>query len=207
EPDRERLGETGEGDIVRHRLAERLADGDLDQVDPDGVLHEIGHLTAGDPSRDFHHLDATVLGGDQLWEGDAVLQPEGAYGLAGDPAGCAQLLAVDGRWVDMDPADAEADAGGPEPVGERDELGLAVTGDDDPIQLGSVHELLQHRFGRGRLRECFVEITLEIASGLDTEDPTLPTGVDRLEDGGRRDCVESASRISVRAEGGERRLW
>ena len=42
-----------------HGLAER-AQRDLDEVDADGVLHEIGHLAAGDPRRHLDDGDATV---------------------------------------------------------------------------------------------------------------------------------------------------
>ena len=40
-------------ELVRHLLAERLPQRDLDEVDADRVADEVGHLAAGDPRRDL----------------------------------------------------------------------------------------------------------------------------------------------------------
>ena len=53
EPDRERLREPRERELVGNVLAESLANRDLDHVDADRVAHEIGHLTAGDARGDL----------------------------------------------------------------------------------------------------------------------------------------------------------
>ena len=58
EPDRERLREAREGDVVGDVLAERLQERHLDEVDADGVPHEVGHLAAGDARRDLDDGDA-----------------------------------------------------------------------------------------------------------------------------------------------------
>ena len=60
EADRERLGEAGQRELVGDVLAERLANRDLDEVDADGVAHEVRHLAACDARRDLDHGDAAV---------------------------------------------------------------------------------------------------------------------------------------------------
>ena len=110
EADRERLLEARQRELVGHGLAERLPERHLDEVDADRVADEVGHLAARDPRRHLDHRDAAVGDGDQLRERDAVAQPERVHRLHRDLLGERELVAVDRRGVDVDPADAEADA-------------------------------------------------------------------------------------------------
>ena len=96
----------------------------------------------------------------------------------------------------MDPADAEADSRGTKPVGERHERGLPAAGDDDPVHLDAVDELLEDRLARRRLGDRLVEIALELGAALDAEDRPLASGVDRLEDG-REPTASSAASMSA----------
>ena len=63
---------------------------------------------------------------DQLRERDPVREPERVHGVRRDALRLLELVAVDRRRVDVDPADAEADARRAQPVGERQRDRLAV---------------------------------------------------------------------------------
>ena len=71
-----------------------------------------------------------------------------------DPLRLLELVAVDRRRVDVDPADAEADPRRPQPVGQRQRPRLAVAGDHDPVHLGALDELLEDRLLRRRRRRA-----------------------------------------------------
>ena len=119
EADRERLREPGVHELVGQLLAERHAQLHLDQVDAGRPADEVGHLPARDPRRALDDEHAAVRMRDQLRECDARLQAERAHGARRDALRLLELVAVDGRRVDVDPADAEPDAGRPAPVRER----------------------------------------------------------------------------------------
>ena len=72
--DREWLREPRQRELVRHLLAEREPQRDLDEVDTDGVTDEIRHLATGDAGGDLDDGDAAVRRGDELREGDPVAQ-------------------------------------------------------------------------------------------------------------------------------------
>ena len=99
----------GSATLVRHVLAERETQRDLDEVDTDGVPDEIRHLAARDAGGDLDDGDAAVRRGDQLREGDPVAQSQGSDGALGGSLGELELIGVDRGRVEMDPADAEAD--------------------------------------------------------------------------------------------------
>ena len=68
------------------------------------------------------HLDDDDLARrrrDQLREGDPVREPERAHRVRRDALRLLELVAVERRRVDVDPADAEADARRPQAVGQR----------------------------------------------------------------------------------------
>ena len=92
EADRERLLEVRQRELVGDRLAERLPQRDLDEVDADGVPDEVGHLAAGNPRRDLDHEHA-VVGDEELREGDAVAQPERLRRVRGDACGLRERVA------------------------------------------------------------------------------------------------------------------
>ena len=92
----------------------------------------------------------------------------------------------------MDPADAEADAGWAQPVGERQHDRLAAARDHDPVHLGAVDELLEDRLpGRGR-GERLVQVRLDVVERLDAEDAALTARVGRLEHGREADLLDGA---------------
>ena len=101
--------------------------------------------------------------------------------------------------VDVDPADAEADARRAQAVGEREERGLAAPRDDDPVHLDAVDELLQDRDAGRRLLDRFGEVAFEVLAALDPEDRALAAGVGRLEDSGNGDVGERGVDVGGRA--------
>ena len=201
EADREGLREARERDLVRDVLAERLPERDLDEIDADGVPHEVGHLAAGDPRGDLDDCDAAVRRGDELRERDRVAEAERAHRLDRDLLGEAQLLGRDRRRVDVDPADAEADSGRAQAVGERDQRGLAAARDDDAVQLDAVDELLEERLVGRRLLDRVGEVALELLARLDAEDGALAARVDRLQDGREGDGARARRRRPHASEG------
>jgi hypothetical protein len=125
EADRKRLRELRQRELVGNVLAQSLQDRDVHHVDADRMPHEVGHLASGDTSRDLDH-DYTAVGRcDELWERDAVVQPERTRRLRRDLPRSSQLLAVDRRWVDVDPAHSEPDPWRTQAVGEGQERRLA----------------------------------------------------------------------------------
>ena len=153
EPDRERLRELRERELVGNVFAESLANRDLDHVDADRMAHEVGHLTAGDPGGDLDDGDPPIGCGDELGKRDPVPQAESPDRLDGDLSRAPQLVAVRGRWIDVHPPDPESDARRPQAIRERQERRLTASGDDDPVHLDAVDELLQDRDAGGRLVE------------------------------------------------------
>ena len=103
----------------------------------------------------------------------------------------------------MDPADAEADPRRTQAVGERDDRGLAVAHDHDPVQLEPLVEALEHDLAVAGLGERDVQVRLEVLDRLEPEDAALPARVGRLQDGGeadglhRRGCVAHRARSRV----------
>ena len=106
----------------------------------------------------------------------------------------------------MDPAHAEADAGRPEPVGERHEPRLAAARDDDPVHLRPFDEPLQDRLPGRRLGQRRVEVRFEVSRRVDAEDPSLPARVDRLQDRRQADRVDRRASLREAPHGRERRL-
>jgi hypothetical protein len=92
----------------------------------------------------------------------------------------------------VDPADAEADPGRAQPVGERERDRLAVARDHDPVHLGSVDEPLEDRFAGRRHRERFVQVGFDVVERVDAEDAALPARVGRLQHRGHAHLVERA---------------
>ena len=106
----------------------------------------------------------------------------------------------------MDPADAEADAGRPEPVGERQQRDVASARDRDAVHLRALDEALEDRLAGRGLGERRVEVRLQVARVVDPEDPTLSARVDRLEHGGEPDRVDRGSSLGEAPDRRERRL-
>ena len=143
---------------------------------------------------------------DQLREGDAVAQAERP--TAPRPrAPRAPAARAEAGGVDVDPADAEADAGRAQPVGERHELRLAAASDHDPVQLEALDEALEDRLARARLGERGGQVALELAPRLDPEEAALAARVGRLQHRRQRRRPASAASTSLaEASAGERRL-
>ena len=129
------------GDVDAERLPER----DLDEVDADGVAREVGHLPAGDPRRDLDDAALAVGRDDQLRERDPVPQAERVNRRDGGLLRARELIAEQRRRVEVRPPDAEADPRRPQPVGQRQQLDLAVARDREPVQLEPVVERLDDR--------------------------------------------------------------
>ena len=106
----------------------------------------------------------------------------------------------------MDPADAEADAGRAQPVGQGHDLRLAAAGDHDPVHLDPLDEALEDAFLLHRLRQRCVQVRIEIVRGVDAEDPALAARVGRLQDGGQADGAQCAAPFGERAHRSEGRL-
>ena len=193
-------------DLVRDILTERLPESDVDEVDSDRVTDEVGHLPARDPRGDLDDPDLAVVGDDQLRERDAVLEAERAHCLNGGPLGCLEPVGEERRRIPVDPADAEAHARRPEPVGQREHLGLAVAGDHDPVELEAVEKPLENRLPRRRLRERDVERAFQIARRLEPEHAALTTRICRLQDAGDADRLERGPPTREIAHGRKRRL-
>ncbi len=205
EADREGLLEAGQRKVVGDLLAEGLTHCDLDDVHPDRMPHEVSHLPAGDASRHLDDHDAPVGRRDELRERDPVAEAERADGVHGDLAGAGELLVRDRRREDVDPADAEPDAGRAQSVGERQEQRLTAPHDDDAVQLDPVHELLEDRDARRRLVGRLREVALELLLALDAEHGALAAGVGGLEHCGKRDDGECQGTLSsdwIAANGG-----
>ena len=143
---------------------------------------------------------------DQLREGDPVPEPEHLDGPRRHPLRERELVAVGRRRVDVDPADAEADARRPQPVGERHDLGGAAAGDHDAVHLDALDEPLDDALLLRRLGERGVEVAVEVVLALEPEDTTLPARVGRLQHGGQPDRLQRAPALRERSHGGERRL-
>ncbi len=206
EANRERLLEPRPRDLVGYRFAERESEGDVDEVDTGRVAHEISHLTARDPRRDLDDRNGAVGVRDQLGKGDPVAQPQYLDRAGSDAFRELELVAVGGRRVDVDPADAEADARRSQTVGERHHLGRATAGDHDPVHLGAFDESLEDALLLGGLRKGGVEVAVEVVVALDPEDTPLTARVCGLQDAGRPDGLERSPALDERADGGERRL-
>ena len=84
--------------------------------------------------------------------------------------------------------------------------GSPSTHDDDAVHLDAVHELLEDRHSRRRLRDGRAEIALELLSALDPEHGALTARVRGLEHRGKRHGVERGVHVARRANGCERRL-
>ena len=123
-----------------------------------------------------------------------------------DPLRLLELVAVDRRRVDVDPADAEADPRRTQPVGQRQRPRLAVAGDHDPVHLGPLDVLLEDRLLRRRRRERLVQVRVDVVDRLDEEDPALAAGVGRLQHRREADLVGGAMALRQRAHRSEPRL-
>ena len=170
------------------------------------MTNEVGHLAAGDPCGDLDRGHLSVGRRDELRERDPVPEAERRDGPLGGPLGERELVRVDRRRVDVDPADAEADTRRPQPVGERQEAGLAAACHDDPVHLRAVDERLEDRLACGRLGERRVEMGLEVSGRLDPEETPLAAGVDRLQHGRKPDRGDRSAALGEAADRGERRL-
>ena len=167
---------------------------------------EIGHLAARDPRRHLDDPHRAVVRDDQLREGDPVAQAERVHRVHRDPLCLGEHVRVDRGGVDVDPADAEADPGRPQPVGERQRERLAAARDHDPVQLEPVVEALDDRLVGRRLGERGVHVPVELVLRLDVEDPALAAGVGGLQHRRDADGVERRPRALHVARAGEARL-
>ena len=121
-------------------------------------------------------------------------QSECLDGMDGDSLGLGEHVRVDRRGIDVDPADAEADPGRAQPVGQRERKGLAAASDHDPVQLEAVVEAFDDRLLRRRLGERGMHVGVELVLRLDVEDPALAAGVGRLQHRRHPDHVEGGAR-------------
>ena len=80
------------------------------------MRREIRHLAARDPRRALDQGRPVVLADDQLWEGDAVLQPERVHRGDRDLLRLRERVGEQPGGIDVDPPYAEADSRRPEPV-------------------------------------------------------------------------------------------
>ena len=131
------------------------------------------------------------------------LQSEGLDGVDGDSLRLGEHVRVDRRGIDVDPADAEADAGWAEPVGQSEREGLATAGDDDSVQLEAVVEALDDRLLGRRFGERGMHVRVELVLRLDVEDAALAAGVGRLQHRRHTDHVESGPSAQHVAGAGE----
>ena len=199
EADRDRALARREDQVVRHRPPERGLDRDVVQLDAGREADEVGHLPRGDPRRGLDDVD--IPGSDdQLHEGDAVDQPEGAHGVTRDVVRTLEHLRLQRGRIQMDPSDPEAGPRGPQAIRKRDQVRLAVADDEQRVQLGPIDELLEDRARRRRERKRLVDVPLEVVERANQVQPALPSGVGRLQHGGRRDRVEGGVELAVRRE-------
>ena len=161
-------------ELVGQLLAERHAQLHLDQIDAGRPADEVGHLAARDPRRALDDEHAAVRMRDQLRECDARLQAERAHGVRRDALRLLELVAVDGRRVDVDPADAEPDAGRPQPVGERQRDRLAGAREHDAVHLDPLDELLEDRLAARRRRERLVQVRSMSSTDSTRKTPRWP---------------------------------
>ena len=157
--------------------------------------------------RAAHSTTTTRPSGAAISCGNAipVSSPSALHGVGRDALRLLELVAVDRRRVDVDPADAEADARRAQPVGERQRDRLAAARDHDPVHLGA-----RRRTPRGSPRpsatidERLVQVRLDVVERLDAEDAALPARVGGLQHrrerrprrarGAARDSVRSAAK-------------
>ena len=131
-------------------------------------------------------------------------RPSACTAVDGDALRLGEHVRVDRRGVDVDPADAEADPGRPQPVGEGERERLAVPRDHDPVQLEPVVEALDDRLLGGGLGERHVQVGVELVLRLDVEDAALPARVGRLQHRRHADGVErgaGAQQVACAREG------
>ena len=179
-----------------HRLAERLPERDLDEVDADGVPDEVGHLPAGNPRR-APRRRRRRRPASAISCGNAIpsRRPSACTACTATRSGSRELVAVDRRRVDVDPADAEADARRAQPVGERDAAARspsrAIT-----IPFISVPSANASTIASpvGRLGERRVQVRVEVVGGLEAEDAALAARVGRLEHRREADRLERGAR-------------
>jgi GAF domain-containing protein len=165
-PDGDLRIEAADGDradeLVGDRLTERLPQQDGEEVDAGAVPCHGCHLTAGDARRDLDHADDTVLADQHLGVDDAHAYAERVHRVHGDPLDLDQRVSEERGGVDMRERDAEARSRRTATVGEGHDDELAAPGDDEPVHLSSLVELLQDRLLRRRLRERGMQVALEI---------------------------------------------
>ena len=190
-------------ELVGQLLAERHPQLHLDQVDAGRPADEVGHLAARDPRRALDDEHAPVGMRDQLREGDARLQAERVHGVRRDALRLFELVAVDGRRVDVDPADAEPDAGRAQAVRERQGDRLAAAREHDPVHLHPLDELLEDRLAARRRGERLVQVRVDVVDRLDAEDTALAARVGGLEHRREADLVGRAAALRERAHRGE----
>ena len=206
EANRERLLELRQHELVGKLVAERHSDLHLDQIDAGRDAHEVGHLAAGDARGTLDDDHPAVPRGDQLRKRDARPQAECVHGVHGHSLRFVELLAVGRRRIHVDPANAEADAGGPQPVGQCQRNRRAVSSDDDPVHLDAVDELFENRFPGRRRQEHLQQVRVDLVERLDTEDGALSTRVGRFEHGRKPDLVGGPARLGDRPDRGIARL-
>jgi hypothetical protein len=144
------------------------------------VAHEVGHLPARDPRRAPRRRARPV--GAAISCGNAIpsRRPERVTAWR-RRARTRELVAVDRRRVDVDPADAEADPGG---RSRSDSVsGIASPSRAITIPFISVPstKLLEDRTPARPTRERLVQVRVEVVERLDPEDAALAARVGGLQ--------------------------
>ena len=143
--DRERPLEARLDRSICDPLTVGLGERDLHQIDANAQADEVGHLPGWDACGDLDDEGLPGLGDEELRKGDPVAEPERADGVERDGCRRFQGSLVKQGGVEVSPADAEADAGRTQAIGECEQGRASVPGDDDGVQLVAVDELLEDR--------------------------------------------------------------
>ena len=167
---------------------------------------QIGHLPAGDPRGDLDDERPAVVGDDQLRERDPVPQAQRAHGPQRDALRLLERVAEEPGGIGVDPADAEPDAVGAQPVGEQQRIRLPAARDHQPVQLEAVGEFLEDRLAGRRFRQRRVEVPLEVAERTQEEEAALASRVGRLQHGRKADRLGGCSGLAPDTDRRELRL-
>jgi hypothetical protein len=183
-----------------------LPKGDLDEVDADGMVCEVGHLAAGN-SRGYFDDPALAVGRhDYLREGDPVAQAERVNCRGDGLLGALELIAEERRGIEVRPPDAETDPGWAQAVGQRQQLDASIARDRETVQLEPVVERLDNCLAAAGLRQGGVEVRVEIVRRVEPEDAALPARVGGLEHRRQAGRLQRRVLLAQPAQSCERRL-
>jgi UDP-glucose 4-epimerase len=206
EPDRDRLREAGHRDLVRHRLAEREAEGNVEEVDPDGMADERGERRPRHSRCRADDRDVVARCRDQLDEAEAVAQPEHRGDALRRAHGGGELVGMNPSRMEVRSRDSEPRPVGAQAVGERHEAHLPLPCDDDRVHLRALDEPLEQSLLRAGLGEGGMEMRLEVAGLVDPVETTLALRVGRLEHRRETDGLGCGSALGEVPHRGERGL-